>query len=151
MGPPPRGPTRTQGGARAQSVGAQPQRPQQTIARSSGSTAPTSRAPSGSVTPWRGSGGCFGCGVAGHFWRDCPQNPNKGKAPISEPTVGDMGWSHRIYVAVENHQAEHQSMVIETTGSIGGVPTSILFDSGSSDSFIAPSLVERCRLVAVRQ
>ncbi|KAH9296682.1 hypothetical protein KI387_044262 [Taxus chinensis] len=151
MGPPPRGPTGTQDGPRAQSSGALQQRPQQTVAGSSGSTVPTSRAPSDGAAPWRSTGGCFGCGVVGNFWRDFPQNPNKGKAPISEPTVGDMGRSHRIYAVVENRQAEHQSTVIETSGSIGGIPTSILFDSGSSDSIITPSLVERCKLVAVRQ
>ncbi|KAH9319347.1 hypothetical protein KI387_021116, partial [Taxus chinensis] len=73
----------------------------------------------GSASHWRGPGSCYGCGVVGHLWRDCPHNPTKGKTQSSEPTVGDMARSHRIYAVVENHQAEHQSTVIETTGSVG--------------------------------
>ena len=32
-----------------------------------------------------------------------------------------------------------------------GISTSVLFDSSASDSFISPSLVQRCGLVAMRQ
>ncbi|KAH9303133.1 hypothetical protein KI387_014716, partial [Taxus chinensis] len=119
MGPPLRGPIRTQGALRAQSAGARQQRPQQSIAGSSGSVSQSSRVPVGAASHWRRPGSCYGCGVVGHHWRDCPQNPNKGKMQSSEPTIGDMARSHRIYAAVENHQAEHQSTVIETTGSVG--------------------------------
>lgn len=69
----------------------------------------------------------------------------------SEPTVGDMGKSHRVFAAVDNHQAEHQATVIEVAGMIRGNSVSILFDSGATDSFISPLVVERCGLVAIRQ
>ena len=69
----------------------------------------------------------------------------------SEPTVGDMGRSHRVFAAVDNRQADHQATVIESSGIIKGNNVSILFDSGATDSFISPLVVERCGLVATRQ
>lgn len=69
----------------------------------------------------------------------------------SEPTVGDMGRSHRVFIALDNCQAKHQAMVIEATSMIKGNSVSILFDSGATNSFISPLVVERCGLVATRQ
>ena len=60
---------------------------------------------------------------------------------MSEPTVGDAGRSHRIFVEIENHQAKHQGTIVEATGTLYGISSSILFDSGALDSFISPSLV----------
>ena len=65
--------------------------------------------------------------------------------------MGDMGRSQRVFAVVDNCQAEHQATVIEATGMIRGCKVSILFDSGATDSFISPFIVERCRLVAARQ
>ena len=52
---------------------------------------------------------------------------------------------------VDSHQAEHQAIVIEATGSIQGSVVTILFDSRATDSFISPFVVECCGLVAVSQ
>ena len=41
--------------------------------------------------------------------------------------------------------------MVETTGAIRGTSLSILFDSGATDSFIAPSVVGKCSLKAVKQ
>ncbi len=41
--------------------------------------------------------------------------------------------------------------MVETTGAIRGTPPSILFDSGATDSFISPSIVDKCALVAVKK
>ena len=68
-----------------------------------------------------------------------------------EPIVGDMGKSHRVFAAVDDHQAEHQAIVIEATGMIRGFEVSILFESRAIDSFILPFLVEHCRLVVAKQ
>ena len=89
----------------------------------------------------------------GHIVRECPQGStvNSQRGATSEPTVGDMGRSHWVFAAVDDHQAEHQATVIEATGMIRGYEVTILFDSGAIDSFISPFLVERCRLVAARQ
>ena len=65
--------------------------------------------------------------------------------------MGDVERSHQVFVMVDNHQAEHQGTVVEATGTLHGISTSVLFDSGASDSFISPSLVQRCGLVAMHQ
>lgn len=65
--------------------------------------------------------------------------------------VGDAGISHRVFVTVENRQANHQGTVVDTSGVLQGISISILFDSSASDSFISPSVVECYRLVAARK
>lgn len=98
--------------------------------------------------------GCFTCGQFGHYAANCLQRGShySGQRPApSEPIVGDSGRSHRVFAAVDHRQAEHQGMVIETSGAIRGIDFSILFDSVSTDSFISPFVVERCGLVAVKQ
>ncbi|KAH9297899.1 hypothetical protein KI387_029581, partial [Taxus chinensis] len=72
-------------------------------------------------------------------------------APRSEYTMGDMRHAHRVYATVDNRWAEHQATVIETIGTIRGISVSVLFDSGASDSFISPSVVDQCGLVVARQ
>ena len=67
---------------------------------------------------------------------------------MSEPTMGDAGRSHRVFAMVDNHQAEHQGTVVEAIGMFYGISSSVLFDSSASDSFISPSHVQRCGLVA---
>ena len=62
-----------------------------------------------------------------------------------------MGRSHRVFAAVDNHQAKHQAIVIEAICMIRGYEVTILFDFGAIDSFISPFIVEQCRLVAARQ
>ena len=58
--------------------------------------------------------------------------------------------SHRVFAVVDNCQAKHQAIVIKATGIIQGHMVIVLFDFGATDSFISPSVVEHCRLVAVR-
>ena len=89
----------------------------------------------------------------GHIARECPQGQASGsqRGSYSEPTVGDVGRSHRVFAAVDNRQAEHQATVIESAGIIQGNMVTVLFDSGATDSFISPFVVERCGLVAVSQ
>ena len=55
-----------------------------------------------------------------------------------------------MFAAVDNRQAEHQATVIEFAGIIQGRMVTVLFDSGVTDSFISPFIVEHCGLVAVR-
>ena len=50
-------------------------------------------------------------------------------------TVGDMGKAHRIHAAVNNRQAEHQSTVLETIGTVSDQTLSILIDPGATESF----------------
>jgi hypothetical protein len=62
--------------------------------------------------------------------------------------MGRASGSHQIYTAVNNRQAEHQSMVVESSGALNHIYDKILFDSGATDSFISPSALEKSGLVA---
>ena len=50
----------------------------------------------------------------------------------------------RIYVALEDRQADHQSAVVEVAGNIVEQYISILIDPGSTHSYITPRIVEIC-------
>ncbi len=52
----------------------------------------------------------------------------------------------RIYAALDNRQAGHQSNMIEIKGMINKQTLSILIDLGTSHSYIDPSLIERFHL-----
>ena len=56
--------------------------------------------------------------------------------------------SHQIYAAVNNHQAKHKSMVVESSYTLNHINVKILFDYGATDSFISPSALERSGLAA---
>jgi hypothetical protein len=83
-----------------------------------------------------------------HYQRDCPQlqsgfTHREGKAPM-----GRASSSHQIYAAVNNRQVEHQSTVVESSGTLNHIIIKILFDSGATDSFISPSALEKSGLAA---
>jgi hypothetical protein len=89
----------------------------------------------------------WGCGGP-HYQRDYPElQPGfvhrEGKAPM-----GRARSNHQIYAAVNNCQAEHQSIIVESSGTLNHINVKILFDSGVTDSFISPSALEKSRLVA---
>ena len=70
----------------------------------------------------------------------------------AEPTtVGDMGKAHRIHAVVNNRQAEHQSNVLETTGTIADQTLSVLIDPGATESFISGAALKRIKVKAVEQ
>jgi hypothetical protein len=56
--------------------------------------------------------------------------------------------SHQIYAEVNNHQVEHQSMVVESSGTLNHFNVKILFDSGATNSFISPFALEKSWLAA---
>ena len=58
------------------------------------------------------------------------------------------GSRHQISAAVNNHQAEHQSTVVESSGTVNNVKLRILFDPGATDSFISPYALDKCGLAA---
>jgi hypothetical protein len=66
-------------------------------------------------------------------------------------TVGDMGKAHRIHAAVNNRQAEHQSTVLEMTGTVADQTLSILIDPGATESFISGAALKRIKVKAVEQ
>jgi hypothetical protein len=65
--------------------------------------------------------------------------------------VGDMGKAHRIHAAVNNCQVEHQSTVLETTGTVPDQTLSILIDPGATESFISGAVLKRIKVKAVKQ
>jgi hypothetical protein len=67
----------------------------------------------------------------------------EGKAPM-----GRSSSNHQIYAVVNNHQAEHQSTVVESSSTLNHINVNILFDSGATDSFISPSALEKSGLAA---
>jgi hypothetical protein len=62
--------------------------------------------------------------------------------------MGRATGSHQIYAAVNNLQAEHQSIVVESSCMLNHINVKILFDSGATDSFISPSALEKSELAA---
>lgn len=92
-----------------------------------------------------GRGACFSCEKFGHIVAQCPQRSHQTgsqRPAASDPIVGDAGRSHRVFVAVDDSQADHQGTVIEAAGVLCGIPISVLFDFGALDSFISSSIVE---------
>ena len=92
---------------------------------------------------------CWGCGEE-HLLRDCPhrqQNSQRIYNVQEATTVNDMARSmSQIYVAVDNKQADHQASVVEMEGMITNHLVSILIDLGSNLSYIAPKVVDKCKL-----
>jgi hypothetical protein len=93
------------------------------------------------VLPIGGAGGP-------RYQHDCPELQSgfvhrEGKAPM-----GRASSSHHIYATVNNRQAEHQSTVVELSGTLNHINVKILFDSGVTDSFISPSALEKSGLAA---
>lgn len=64
--------------------------------------------------------------------------------------MGDSAKNHRIFATLDQKQAEHQNSVIEAQGNIQGMRESILFDSGSTESFISSSFVALCDIPVVK-
>ena len=60
-------------------------------------------------------------------------------------TVGQVARAvPRIYAALEDRQAHHQSAVVEVAGKIAEQSVSILIDPGSTHSYITPRVVDIC-------
>jgi hypothetical protein len=70
---------------------------------------------------------------------------------VGPTTVGDLGKAHRIHAVVNNHQEEHQSTVLETSGTIADQTLSILIDLGATESFISGAALKRIKVKAVEQ
>jgi hypothetical protein len=62
--------------------------------------------------------------------------------------MGRSSSNHQIYAVVNNHQAKHQSTVVESSGTLNHINVKILFDSGATDSFFSPSALKKSGLVA---
>ena len=56
-----------------------------------------------------------------------------------------------VNVSLEYRQADHQSTMLEVEGKFLNIHVSILINSGSSLSYIAPKVVEKCKLSKEKQ
>jgi hypothetical protein len=65
---------------------------------------------------------------------------------VGPTTVGDVGKAYRIHAAVNNRQAEHQSTVLEKTGTVADQTLSILIDSSATVSFISGAALKRIKV-----
>ena len=62
-------------------------------------------------------------------------------------TIGELARSMPIInAALENRQAEYQTSMVEEEGIINQTRVTILIDPGASLSYIAPKMVEKCKL-----
>ena len=62
-------------------------------------------------------------------------------------TVGELARTMpKINAALENRQVEYQNSMVEVEGMINQTPITILIDPGASLSYIAPKMVEKCKL-----
>jgi hypothetical protein len=66
-------------------------------------------------------------------------------------TVGDMGKAHQIHAVVNNLQEEHQSTVLEMTGTVTDQTLSILIDPSATKSFISGAALKRIKVKEVKQ
>jgi hypothetical protein len=125
-----------------------PRPSQGTVSRGRGSTGRNSfRNQSHNSAPVQSRIVCWRC-EGPHYERDCPELQSgfvhrEGKVPMGRESS-----SHHIYAAVNNRQAEHQSTVVESSGTLNHINVKILFDSGVTDSFISPSALEKSGLAA---
>jgi hypothetical protein len=56
----------------------------------------------------------------------------------------------QIYASLDNKQVDHQDSVVEMEGMIANHLFSILIDLGSNLSYVAPHIVDKCKLKLVR-
>jgi hypothetical protein len=82
---------------------------------------------------------------------DFPVERTRVSRSAGPTTVGDMGKAHRIHAMVNNRQVEHQSTVLEMTGTVADQTLSILIDPGATESFISGAALKRIKVKAVEQ
>jgi hypothetical protein len=70
----------------------------------------------------------------------------------AEPTtMGYLGKVHRIHAALNNHQADHQSTMLETSSCIVDQTLSIFLDPGATESFISGEALKIIKVKVVKQ
>jgi hypothetical protein len=96
---------------------------------------------------------CWGCKEP-HLYKYFPLNKNINLIVhnIQEAKiVNDMArCNHKINVALENRQADHQSAMVKIEGMINQKFVSVLIDPGEILSYVSPTIVEDCKLNKVK-
>jgi hypothetical protein len=97
---------------------------------------------------------CWGCGEE-HLLRDCPHRQKNSRKVYNiqeATTVNDVARSvPQIYAALDNNQADHQALVVEVEGMLFNHLVSVLIDPGSNLSYIAPKVVDKCKIQPQKQ
>jgi hypothetical protein len=92
---------------------------------------------------------CWGC-EGDYMYKNCPHRGHKMNIFHNikkEETLDDVGKIMlRVYAALDNRKANYQSHMIELEGKIDNQNIAILIDSGASDSYIDPNIIERFKL-----
>jgi hypothetical protein len=91
-----------------------------------------------------GAWGCRGPHYQGDFLESQYRTMHRERKAL----MGKEDNNHQIYVAINNHQYEDQSILVGPLGKINNVKIKILFDLGALDSFISPFTLEKCGLIA---
>ena len=86
--------------------------------------------------------------------RNCPLEDGNARLPYNiqeAETMGQMARAvPRIYAALEDRQADHQSALVEVAGKIVEQSVSILIDPGSTHSYITRRVVDICAFKKVK-
>jgi hypothetical protein len=97
---------------------------------------------------------CWGCREE-HLLRDYPHRQQRSQKVYNikeATTVNDVARSvPQIYAALDNNQVDHQASVVEIEGMIFNHLVSVLIDPGSNLSYIAPRVVDKCKLQPQKQ
>jgi hypothetical protein len=70
-----------------------------------------------------------------HYQRDFPVERTRASGSSGPTTVEDLGKAHRIHAVVNKHQAEHQSTMLETSGTLADQTLSIFIDPSAIEEF----------------
>ena len=71
------------------------------------------------------------------------ENPHRLHNLEATVTVEDMGReTPQVYVALDNHQGDHQLTIVEVEVKISMQSIYVLIDLGSTHSYVSPKLVE---------
>jgi hypothetical protein len=88
---------------------------------------------------------CWGCGGP-HYHCDYPESQSSFVHREEKAPMGRGSSSHHFFAIVNNCEAEHQSTVVDSLGTLNHVNVKIVFDSGATNSFISPCALEKCGL-----
>ena len=68
-----------------------------------------------------------------------------------EPNIEDIAGTPWIYAALDGRQEDHQATMVEIEGKILNTSISILIDLGACRSYVAPKIIDICKLGKVKQ
>ena len=119
-------------------------------------TKPCVRAPNGNKQVSSGANAtplaikCWKCNGM-HYAQDC-KNKNSGFLYNlqEEPTIENIAGTLQIYETSDGRQADHQATMVKIEGKILNTYASILIDPGAYWSYVAPNIVDLCKLGKVK-